>query len=1501
MADPTFAETTPIEASPPKFEETTDVFVQNPAFEDSLAVNAPTFDETFSLRGESDKSGKFEQVKEIPRSIYAGLGDSFYGVVGGAHRAGEQIARKFESENRREFDNIIAKGGDPEGWRAQAFDTLANFHGNAAEWWGGETGAAEVDVARKAFEDKNAPLTQGIITDVARGLGGVVGDLVPAALSGGATLALTAPSRMFDEGYRDSIAEGKTGQEALDTATAYAFLASPLEVVADLLILKGKGRATKIALLPILKQVSTKMGLNFVSEGSTEVLQDAILNKLNGRKMFTPESMRTFVVSGLVGTIAGGGSQVGSIAKQQRMVTGFERSGMSNEDAITAANLILDGKVDEAIQFSNEKVNLRSAIESTISIDEQNNPLSEKDKKRLEVLRAKEILTEEEQAELGAITLPLDEGEIDTIYDNQGKTEVRMFAERVAIGETLTSPSDLQFQQNNAQEIESELQKIQKEQEAQDAIDTKRDTQVKTVEEGQEAVVSDTGRDADEATDQQVAGQEQDGSRVVVEPSQATIQEVGKFFDPESIKAINENKDGRQRIIYIPIDEFLKLSKKLDSPDPKKIKTINSSLDAGKKIKFIPELFIEVSEDGSSEIVDHDGRHRAIALKERGLKTIPVIIEAGVGKRFLWDRNGGFDELSNLDKFPTTLKTERGEIIPFPLNRDGNQTQETPVQADQAQDVSEAVVAEQVAPAASETVLDAPETERMVEGSDSVGISIDRMNVRLEELGSTLLEDVDVKALQTSMDNAIANGDVDTIEKLAMQSLIKGDVQFNDEQVMAAGARLAQLQNEIEIFEDSLDTAEDAIDIDAIKVELSNRTNRANNLMFGLRGAVTDSARAVRAMGSIINRQDYSVSSMIHQAIMSKGEPLTPQEEKEVTEKARDVRKAQKVVTDKDKVEKKQNLQQKIDDLTENIRFMKRNIENRKGKKSQTNDQKRLTELKRIERQQDTIAELLTVLRNERTNATQKKLIDDPEGYIDTISNLRTEIRDSAWYKNLQREAKKDELKQSQLDALNEKLDSLESQLAGKFRNIPEGKDVTVADADIKALRDAIDEVANLMRVEDQIADLDEQIRTGIFRETEKKVAKKQSKALVDAKTLLHQRQREAREKIYSLRDETLRDKFKNWATLPRSLMATADMSYGLRQGLLPAFAHPRIASRTWGKAFQATFSQNTADEIDVAMREDPLFDEMVKFGAHFSSMDSAISNRTEFFASNLAEQIPGFGKVVQASERNMVTGINMLRYGLIKDFLANHPDAPIEAKEAYAKYINVATGRGEAKFLDKSAEELSLLFFAPRFAFSRVQAPFLAASNLQHPELREEMVKQWVAYLGTGMTVLALAKAAGAEVEDDPEDSDWGKIVFGGNKRIDIWGGIQQPMRLLAKTIKGGGQQIIEGETDINPIEDMWRFLSYKLSPPVQMLNELISGQDIIGRETEPFEIPDIVPFVGGVEIPTPATVAVRNLSPLVIQSAVEAWREGENLPMVGALMLGEGLGLSIGVYDKK
>lgn len=440
---------------------------------------------------------------------------------------------------------------------------------------------------------------------------------------------------------------------------------------------------------------------------------------------------------------------------------------------------------------------------------------------------------------------------------------------------------------------------------------------------------------------------------------------------------------------------------------------------------------------------------------------------------------------------------------------------------------------------------------------------------------------------------------------------------------------------------------------------------------------------------------------------------------------------------------------------------------------------------------------------------------------------------------------------------------------------------------------DIMDVAERIKEIEDQIADIKHQMKTGKFEETKKRKRKDEPAELTDAKRKLHQIQREARQKLYNLREKGWRDHLKMVATLPRTMIATADMSYGLRQGLIPSLGHPRIAARSWREAFKSFWSQNKADEVDVAMREHPMYDEIVGYGTHFSNMDSAISNREEFFASSIAEKIPGFGAVVRASERNMVTGLNMLRFGLMQDFLIRHPDASSEAKKAYARYVNIVTGRGQGKMLDRSAEELSLLFFAPRFAFSRVQAPYEAVKNMKHPELRGEIVRQWSSLLVTGMTILALAKAAGHDVGDDPEDSDWGKIVIDDKIRIDIFGGLQQPLRILAKTIKGGYQYTTSGSTKVNPIVDIGNFLKYKLSPPIMMANELITGEDVIGRDIEPIE-------AFGVEMPKSITTFMKNVTPLVIQSAAEAYQEELDPMVIAGLAVGEGLGLSIGVYDK-
>lgn len=266
-----------------------------------------------------------------------------------------------------------------------------------------------------------------------------------------------------------------------------------------------------------------------------------------------------------------------------------------------------------------------------------------------------------------------------------------------------------------------------------------------------------------------------------------------------------------------------------------------------------------------------------------------------------------------------------------------------------------------------------------------------------------------------------------------------------------------------------------------------------------------------------------------------------------------------------------------------------------------------------------------------------------------------------------------------------------------------------------------------------------------------------------------------------------------------------------------------------------------------------------------------------------IAREATGFVRTVrEASERHMVNYINLMRLAVFVDFMERHPDVSEETLVAYADFINVATGRGDISKLGTKTDALSLLFFSPRFTMSRIQiAPKTIKTMIHNEDLRKELVITWGSFLGTGMTVLALASLAGADVGGDPTDSDFGKIVID-DMRWDIWGGLQPPMRLFAQaTMKVTMPSKTE---DV----DLWRagtqFLKWKLSPPIGLTSELLTGEDWVNREP-----------VGKFE------ALADSLTPIILQTAINSAEEGLNVGEGAMLVVPEFFGVGSNVYEKK
>lgn len=307
---------------------------------------------------------------------------------------------------------------------------------------------------------------------------------------------------------------------------------------------------------------------------------------------------------------------------------------------------------------------------------------------------------------------------------------------------------------------------------------------------------------------------------------------------------------------------------------------------------------------------------------------------------------------------------------------------------------------------------------------------------------------------------------------------------------------------------------------------------------------------------------------------------------------------------------------------------------------------------------------------------------------------------------------------------------------------------------------------------------------------------------------------------------------------LPKSLMASYDLSAPLRQGLF-------LIRRTkqWMPAFKDMFKYFAKESSYKAGMD------TIKHGKHYKLMVEnklsltelgAMGKREEAFMSGWAERIPG----VRRSSMAYSGMLNQLRANTFNDFVEKGIRLKITSPkylESAAKYINHATGRGHLLKLESVATELNTIFFSPRLIMSRLQLinPVFYVKLEKH--VRKEALKDLFALAGLAVTTATLSKMAGANVVYDPRNADFMKIRAG-NKRYDILGGLQQPIRLAAQLISGKiissttGKELIlgEGYKPSTRLGIIGRFLSYKLSPIGSFCTTLLTGQAAMGGKTD-------------------------------------------------------------------
>ena len=222
----------------------------------------------------------------------------------------------------------------------------------------------------------------------------------------------------------------------------------------------------------------------------------------------------------------------------------------------------------------------------------------------------------------------------------------------------------------------------------------------------------------------------------------------------------------------------------------------------------------------------------------------------------------------------------------------------------------------------------------------------------------------------------------------------------------------------------------------------------------------------------------------------------------------------------------------------------------------------------------------------------------------------------------------------------------------------------------------------------------------------------------------------------------------------------------------------------------------------------------------------------------------------MKVSERTFESYLDRLRLEVFDkytdEFLEQGitPTSSPEEYRALARFVNIASGRGELGRLNKYSRALDAAFFSPRLAASRFQILNPVMYLSMPPAARKIAMRKMVQFAGTLGTTLLMAKLAGADVSLDPMKGAFGKVSFG-KTHIDVSGGNAYTVRFLVRFARSAwadlgpedrrGRRIrrrLGGREDASPFALAARFLRSKLSPAGSLVADYATGKTMEGEE---------------------------------------------------------------------
>ena len=428
---------------------------------------------------------------------------------------------------------------------------------------------------------------------------------------------------------------------------------------------------------------------------------------------------------------------------------------------------------------------------------------------------------------------------------------------------------------------------------------------------------------------------------------------------------------------------------------------------------------------------------------------------------------------------------------------------------------------------------------------------------------------------------------------------------------------------------------------------------------------------------------------------------------------------------------------------------------------------------------------------------------------------------------------------------LRKQLERLRNQYEKEYRDVKKAKPV---DTEQEAqLKEEIKLMRKRLRLYDDKASVEQDLR--LLKE-----GKIDEMAIFKTKTVdvdpeleqeraeLYQAKAKLRREIFKMRGWQY-DFFGKSMDFFRALKLSFDMGYFGRQGMLRLLSNPVSAVKVFGQTFPSFLSDAKFLTIDSKLKRSANYKKAVSSGLGLLDLDVEFSKQMEGFSSRLAERIPW----VRASNRHMITGLNLLRMSMFDDFVRKNPTATPEVLQQYARFVNEYTGRGDLGKLEKNSQQISKWFMAPRWVTSKWQNMIsarrmwttdAAGNRTFNPELAKSIAIEWARAYTSFIGLVGAFSLMGFRIELEPEDPDFLKLKLD-DYVIDITGGRTGEIRLIflagESVLASLGFGDLERNTTFRRI--ISNYAMYKVSPAISLPIEFISGENLVGDDRAWFE----------------------------------------------------------------